>query len=204
MLRHRDVALIVDESFIDFAPPGASVLDAVGVEPNLLVLKGLGKQYGLGGVRVGFLAGTHKIFHQVKNDLPNWNVNGVAEAVLRIAPRYQRAVDEACKQVRLDTLEFYELLAGLPGTTVVPPSGNFVCLKLPKRFAGRDVARRLLDRYGILIKDCAGKSMREGDRWIRVSSRTPDQNRMLVECLAAVLEDDPGPVGRGADRWRRR
>ena len=50
--------------------------------------------------------------------------------------------------------------------------------------AGINDQERILD---ILVKDCAAKPMPDADRYLRIASRTPEENRALVEALAAVL-----------------
>jgi len=53
--------------------------------------------------------------------------------------------------------------------------------------SGSEVARRLYVDHNILIKDCTAKSMPEADRYLRIASRMPDENRRLVQALREVL-----------------
>src|SRR5437899_1476103 len=52
-LRPRGGILVVDESFADVAPPGASLAGDIG-RGNIVVLRSFGKFYGLAGLRLGF------------------------------------------------------------------------------------------------------------------------------------------------------
>ena len=56
---------------------------------------------------------------------------------------------------------------------------------------GPAVARRLYVEHGILMKDCASKSMPEADRYLRIASRTMDENRKLVDALCQMRLDQP-------------
>src|SRR3984885_2866343 len=52
-LRARRGVLVVDEAFMDVAPPGFSLAGDVG-RGNLIVLRSFGKFFGLAGIRLGF------------------------------------------------------------------------------------------------------------------------------------------------------
>ncbi|KAI9809226.1 MAG: hypothetical protein M1825_002517 [Sarcosagium campestre] len=45
--------VVVDEAYIDFAPPGASLAESVLDHPNLVVMQTLSKAFGLAGIRLG-------------------------------------------------------------------------------------------------------------------------------------------------------
>jgi cobalamin biosynthetic protein CobC len=69
--------LIVDEAFAD--ADGPSPLAAVaGAHPGLLVLRSLGKFFGLAGARVGFLLGPAAVREELARQLGPWPVNGPA------------------------------------------------------------------------------------------------------------------------------
>ena len=44
--------------------------------------------------------------------------------------------------------------------------------------------------HGILIKDCAAKTMPDGQQYLRIASRTPAENRQLVDALAAIIDGE--------------
>ena len=49
----RDALLVVDEAYINFAPPGSSVLPLLS--ENMLVMRSMTKDYGLTGLRLGYV-----------------------------------------------------------------------------------------------------------------------------------------------------
>lgn len=64
--------LVVDEAFAD-ASPQASVAALAGTElPNLIVLRSLGKFFGLAGARVGFLCGAPVLRARLAEALGPW------------------------------------------------------------------------------------------------------------------------------------
>ncbi len=183
--------LIVDESFIEFSRAGlaGSVEEMVEAVPNLVVIKSLSKVFGIAGLRIGYLLSADREFIDgVRAALPIWNINGLAEEFLRVLGRYRTEFAESCDLTRSACRELYAELLALPGVAPFEPDANFILCKLTETaLSGPEVARRLYVEHNILIKDCAAKSMQEADRYLRIASRTPAENRQLVQALAALL-----------------
>ena len=183
--------LIVDESFIEFARAGAagSVESATEAHPNLVVIKSMSKVFGVAGLRLGYLlSADHDFVDAVRGALPIWNINGLAEEFLRTVGRYRAEFEASCELTRSACTELYAALCAMPGLDPIEPDANFILARLADGAAsGPEVARRLYVDHNILIKDGASKSMPEADRYLRIASRTPAENRLLVEALTAVL-----------------
>lgn len=73
--------LVVDEAFID-AEPIESLIGAAG---NILVLRSLGKFFGLAGVRVGVLIGNPELLARLTTALGPWAVSHPARWAARLA-----------------------------------------------------------------------------------------------------------------------
>lgn len=69
--------LVVDEAFRDTCPE-RSVIGSAG-EPGLVVLRSLGKFFGLAGARVGFMAARAMLLDLVADELGPWAVSGPAQ-----------------------------------------------------------------------------------------------------------------------------
>ena len=85
-LHKRGGTLIVDEAFIDATPddsltPLAGTADA----PNLIVLRSLGKFFGLAGARVGFIFAAPALLQRMAEAMGPWAVSGPARLVARLA-----------------------------------------------------------------------------------------------------------------------
>jgi histidinol-phosphate/aromatic aminotransferase/cobyric acid decarboxylase-like protein len=91
-------------------------------------------------------------------------------------------------------------LLQIPDVEVPPPSASFCFVKLPDGVDGNRVARRLFSEHDRLVKECSGKSMPHGNRYLRVKSRTPAENRRLALALEAVLAIETRPPGGVAER----
>jgi cobalamin biosynthetic protein CobC len=72
--------LIIDESFVDFLEPGASVVPGTA-ESGVVVLRSFGKTYGLPGLRLGFAIASKPIAEKLRAALGPWPVSGAAIAI---------------------------------------------------------------------------------------------------------------------------
>ncbi len=139
---------------------------------------------------MGYLLTANSEFAEtVRRNVPIWNINGLAESFLRLAPRYRRQFDKSCIQVRADRDDSYQHLNAIAGMTVYRPDANFVFCRLPDDApSGPEVTRALFVEHNILIKHCAGKTMPDSDRYLRIASRTSAENCNLAEALAAIID----------------
>ena len=202
--------LIVDESFIDFSAAGGdgSLESVTSRFPNLVILKSMSKVFGVAGLRLGYLLTANTEFADaVRRRLPIWNINGLGEAFLRSLGRFREDFLRSCERVRSDRDAFYESLRTLHGLHVYRPDANFLFCRVdtPGQTAV-ELARRLFVEHNMLIKDCSGKSMPDGERYLRIAVRTPPENERLVAALAPLVVEGattaaPGgspPVGRSS------
>lgn len=83
-LAARGSWLLVDEAFID-AHAECSVADAAGRVENLIVLRSLGKFFGLAGARVGFLCGASALLDSLRAELGPWPIAHPARIVATAA-----------------------------------------------------------------------------------------------------------------------
>ena len=190
-LAERDILLIVDESFIDFTEDTRSGSMAPEIERyrNLVIIKSLSKCYGIGGLRLGYLLTDDNQFADaVREEIPIWNINGFAEMFLRLAARYRKEFARSCELVRRDRDALYRGLGTIAGLTAYRPDANFVLCRLPDgAMSGPELTRRLFIEDNILVKHCAGKTMPEADRYVRIASRTEAENQALIEALRRII-----------------
>ena len=76
--RHKCLT-VIDESFCDVAPDETRV--ALASEPGYVILKGLGKFWGLAGLRLGFAISTPETAEQLRSMLGPWAVSGPAQHI---------------------------------------------------------------------------------------------------------------------------
>lgn len=125
--------LIVDEAFIDPTPEDSlAPLAGTAAAPNLIVLRSLGKFFGLAGIRVGFIFASAQIRQQLAERLGPWAVAGPSRAVARLALQDVVWQEAARTALQAQSARLNALLAPLGPTRA---TALFVTLKTEKAAA---------------------------------------------------------------------
>ncbi|CAL9435451.1 pyridoxal phosphate-dependent aminotransferase [Streptomyces sp. enrichment culture] len=180
--------VVVDESFLEFADAEAdpSVAQEAMLRPNVIVLRSLGKNFGLHGIRFGYLVANPALAGRIRSALPRWNLNSFAEHVVFMLREHGPEYARSLQQVRQDRLEMTSALSALPGLTVYPSQGNFLFVRLPVGAEGTVVRDRLLTEHRLLVREC-GNKIGSSSRFLRLVVRPQVDVRRLVSGLEQVL-----------------
>ncbi|MGX9890549.1 aminotransferase class I/II-fold pyridoxal phosphate-dependent enzyme [Streptomyces sp. NPDC002276] len=180
--------VIIDESFLEFADAEVepSVVQEAMLRPNVVVLRSLGKNFGLHGIRFGYLVANPALAGRIRSMLPKWNLNAFAEHVVFILKEHGAEYAQSLQQVRRDRLDMASHLSALPGLTVYPSQGNFLFVRLPVGAEGTVVRDRMLTEHRILVREC-GNKIGSSSRFLRLVVRPQTDVRRLVSGLEQVL-----------------
>ncbi|MGW7048396.1 pyridoxal phosphate-dependent aminotransferase [Streptomyces avermitilis] len=180
--------IVIDESFLEFADAEnePSVVEDAVMRPNVIVLRSLGKNFGLHGIRFGYLVANPALAGKVRSMLPKWNLNSFAETVVFMLKEHGAEYLESLHMVRRDRLDMARQLSALPGLTVYPSQGNFLFVRLPVGAEGTVVRDRLLTEHRILVREC-GNKIGSSSRFLRLVVRPQVDVRRLVSGLEQVL-----------------
>jgi len=180
--------LVLDESFTDFIDgAGKNTLlrqQIIEQYPFVAVVRSLSKEFGVAGLRLGLLAaGNSDIVSALRNRLPIWNINSLAQLFLESFLKYRDEYALSCMKVIESRNVLYE---GLKGTFLKPfPSfADFVFCEVAGGWTAPLVCDELFKQSGILIKNLGSKNGLEHNRYVRIASRTLDENR---KCLSALM-----------------
>jgi adenosylcobyric acid synthase len=171
---------LIDEAFLDFIEGGKTI----GAEaPNVLTLNSMTKFYGVPGLRIGYGILSPSFALQVKENLPPWTVNSLAQAVGTEALKdtaYQIKTRQTCRELRL---ELETGLQKIHQLKVYSAEANYLFVKV---LGGGDAAA-LADyclSHGIMIRRCENyKRLESAHLFFRVAVRTKLENLRLVELL---------------------
>ena len=175
--------LVVDEAYVEFAGPDASVRPLLDELPRLVVSRTFSKAFRLAGLRLGYLLGPASLVEDLLRVRLPYHLDAVTQLAGLIALEQedaflghrQRTVDER-ERVR-------SALERMDGVAVLPSAANFLLLHTDRT----DVFARLLD-HGVLVRDLSSAVGRPGT-W-RVTVGTPGENDRFLTALADVLVDD--------------
>jgi len=185
-----DKMIIVDESFIEFAdtPSILSLLETRALD-NVIVMKSLSKSLGIPGIRLGYVYSSNESFnHFIKERIPVWNLNSLAENFLEIALKHRVSLKQSITLTIKDREDFKKALMALDFVRCVYPSGaNFLLVSLFKELQGvNGLVRALLDNHSIYVKDVSEK-FNDGNYYLRLAVRLPQENVFLVDSLKAEV-----------------
>lgn len=157
-LQRRGGWLIVDEAFADAEPENClASLAGSDAAPNLIVLRSLGKFFGLAGARVGFVFGPPEQLERLRERLGPWPVAHPARVVARHALLDTDWQAAARMRLASSSLRLAELLAPLGAVTrtalfctLNATAGGTPVDGLFEHFAKRGVLTRRFDHHGLL------------------------------------------------------
>lgn len=144
-LAARGGCLIVDEAFMDCAP--AQGLAAHAGLPGLVVLRSLGKFFGLAGARVGFVLAAPELLARLAEPLGPWGVAGPARHVARLA--LQDGAWQAA--ARRTLIHAGQRLAALLAHTGLPPAGGTALFQWVRTAQAPEIQHALAQR-GVWVR----------------------------------------------------
>ncbi|WP_028534112.1 threonine-phosphate decarboxylase CobD [Paludibacterium yongneupense] len=170
--------LLLDEAFMDGLPQHSQI--AHTGRPGLIVLRSIGKFFGLAGARVGFVFAWRELLDALREELGPWTLSGPARAVARAALLDTAWQDATRTRLQRDSARLGALLAG---HGLAPRGGTdlFQWLPHPQSLALHD----FFARRGILCRHFPQSgSLRFG--------HPPDENgwQRLAHALAEWRPDE--------------
>lgn len=181
--RRRGLRLFLDECFLDLSDGGEaySLVPRLEENPGLFILKAFTKTYAMAGLRLGYcLTADRELLRRMSDLTQPWNVSLPAQAAGMAALEERAYLEEAKGLIRRERAY---LEAGLEKMDLwsCPSRANYLLF-----YSERPLYAPLLER-GILIRDCSNYHGL-GRGWYRAAVRPHEENRLLLEALAEILE----------------
>ena len=173
--------VVVDESFIDFmdAERDGSVARDATIRPNVVVLKSLGKNFGLHGIRFGYLVANPALARKMAGILPKWNLNSLAETVVFMLRDHIEAYEASLEQLSVDRYRMAVELSRLGELQVYPSQANFLLVKLADGISGTELRDYLLADHQVYVREC-GNKLGMTSQFLRLVVRpAPDVERLV-------------------------
>lgn len=186
-LRHLE-NLVIDESFIDFSfIEIPTVKDEVARYPNAWVLKSLGKNLGLHGLRMGYVISCPDNIAKLKKHIPYWNINGITELLLKLVATEKEAYERSRHRVILDRHYLKNAMRSIKQFTLFPSYANFIYIKADDSVNGDALRDRLLLNQACFVRNC-GNKMASTSQHFRIAARPKEDVDYLVAALKREIE----------------
>ncbi len=190
--------IVVDESFIDFADPNQSLRDLVDRFDNLVIVKSLGKAYGVAGLRLGYIYSRNCLVNNAfEEHIPIWNINSFAEFFIEEALKYREKYLESLHRIKKDRDEFQKRLERISYLKVFKPYGNFIMVEIKEGFPfkAHGLKERLFSRHALLVKDLSPKisglyKEYNGNGFLRFAVLKRADNDLLCKSLEELGADE--------------
>jgi histidinol-phosphate aminotransferase len=178
-----DAAILVDEAYFDFY--GQTVVDQIGMIPNLFVARTFSKAYGLAGLRLGALVGPAHHIAVLRRICPPFNVNACALEILREALSDRPFVAAYVKQVK-ETREWFRKEIEQIGFRSWPSEGNFVLVDFGEE---KEYILKQMREWGIALRDRP-----DVPGCIRITIGKQKEMEVVVMGLKQALENKKKPA----------
>jgi histidinol-phosphate/aromatic aminotransferase/cobyric acid decarboxylase-like protein len=148
-----DGVVLVDESNANYCPPSFSALALTTEVPNLVVLRGLSKAYGLGSLRVGYAVSSAPLTARIRACVPGLQVSSFS---LAVAARVLALGDVAAPlraRIAQRRTALRALLAPWRGDVGVPAGEGLPYLlfdRVPAALASTAAGRRVVTKRHVL------------------------------------------------------
>ncbi len=178
----RDVAVIVDEAYVDFG--AESAIPLIAEFDNLLVVRTFSKSRSLAGLRLGYALGQAPLIEglqRVKNSFNSYPVDRIACAA-GVAALADEAYFQACRERVVASRERLAGELARLGFEVCPSAANFLFV----RHAGAPAEQLYADlkAAGILVRHFRQPRI---DNYLRISIGTDADCDALVAALEKIL-----------------
>jgi threonine-phosphate decarboxylase len=181
----RNIAVLLDEAFIDYAPLNSLTLN-VEQFTNLIVFRSVTKFHGIPGLRVAYAVANEAMARELNEDLPPWPITTLASCAVTSA----LADHPFTERTRLhNDLQRTRLSGGLValGIHTYPSAANFLLLRLPDGASAERLWRHMIVEHHMVLRDCSNYEALPC-RHLRTAIRTEEENDKLVVGLAQSLQ----------------
>lgn len=183
--KDRNIGIIVDESFVDFASENekrdVTLINEedLSIYSKLYVVKSISKSYGVPGLRLGVLASNDiDTINSIKKDVAIWNINSFAEFYMQIYEKYKKDYSRALALFRESREEFVRSLEQIDWIRVFPSEANYVMCEVDNKIDVKELCAKMY-KNNIIIKDLTGK-VNNGRQYIRLAVRRKEENKALT------------------------
>lgn len=187
--RQRDIFVMVDETYVEFAPDGEQI-EAIPLTreyDNLVVLRGVSKFFASPGLRMGYaVTGNAALLEEINTQKNPWTLNSLAVVAgeqMFSDTDYIRRTQELISSER-DRI--YRELSSWESVKPYAPAANFILVKILKEGVTADDLFDHAIRRGLMIRNCCtfpGLS----DQYFRFCFMDLKKNQELLECLKELL-----------------
>lgn len=179
IIEYARVPVVVDEAYFEFC--GETVLDLVGIYPNLIVLRTLSKAYGLAGARIGYGVTSKEMIDILKRVKPPYNVSSLDQRAALVCLENRGMLEGTIKAIVTERERLMASLREIESLEVFKSFGNFILFKLAD---AKGLHQYLLENK-LLVRHFGDQGSLDG--CLRVTVGTEEENNIFLGLLRQYL-----------------
>lgn len=186
----RQTAVIVDETYCEFAPDMEQV-SAISLVPeykNLVVLRGVSKFFASPGLRLGYaITSDADLLSYINEHKDPWTINSLADLAGQVMFTDREYIQAVRSLINNERTRICKRLRSIPGLTVFEPYANFVLVRIDR--PGRN-AGELFDaaiREKMMLRNCS-TFPGLNEQYFRLCFMLPKDNDRLLTLIERFFE----------------
>jgi threonine-phosphate decarboxylase len=176
--------LFIDEAFLDFVDRERALTFIPRATQNkkILVLRTFTKFFALPGLRLGYLVGHPEIIKKLRELVPPWSVNALAQLAGEMLLEEKKYIQETRRVVKEERDFLYQAILKTKGLKPYRSVTNFLLVKIEKEEVNSCKLAQALFKEGILVRDCCN-FRKLGDKFFRIAIRARNENLKFIKTL---------------------
>ena len=132
---------IIDESFCDISPDKSLI--HLAKQNNVIILKGLGKFWGLAGLRLGFAIASPKLIETIISHVGPWSISGPAQFIGKAALSDNNWIHNTRIRLKKDSVRLDKLIS----SNNIKPIGGTDLFRLYKTTNAQKIHDKLAQNF---------------------------------------------------------
>jgi Histidinol-phosphate/aromatic aminotransferase and cobyric acid decarboxylase len=178
--QHNDSIFIIDQSYEYFTEKQVWDASRAVRYKNVVLIHSMTKQYGIPGLRLGYITAHIDLINKIEKARMPWSVNGLAIEAGKFLIENEISFSDSIHYLE-ETKRLQEALRRISGILIHPTHTHFFLCRLENRKAS-DLKLWLIKNYGILIRD-ASNFRGLDEHYFRIATQSPEENDLLVKAI---------------------
>ncbi|HEY0945648.1 MAG TPA: aminotransferase class I/II-fold pyridoxal phosphate-dependent enzyme, partial [Opitutaceae bacterium] len=183
---HPEATFVIDLAYAAFCEAEPLRAGDAVARGNLVLVHSLTKNFGMPGLRLGYLVASAAVLREVARFTVPWSVNALAIAAGEYCLRHDSRLALPLRDYLTDARRFAVALGAIPGVEVMPSATGYFLVRLARATAAQ-LKADLIAQHGLLVRDASNFRGLDA-RTIRVASQGPEKNTLLIAALSQWMQ----------------
>lgn len=181
---HPEDVFVIDASYASYTTkPYLTVPEALSHD-NVIMLHSMTKEYGIPGLRLGYVTANIKLLDLIKAHRMPWSVNALAIEAGHYLLTHREEYHIPAKELIMERQRVEKELQRL-GITTAPSDSHMLLCQLPHGTSA-ELKRHLAEHHAILIRD-ASNFQGLGSSHFRIAVQSKEENDILINAIATII-----------------